>query len=139
MIVLDTNVLSELAKQRPDENVRRWLNRQQPAEIFVTAIARAEMLSGIALMPEGKRRAGMWAATERVFAEQFPDKVLAFDGDAATAYAEIVAARKRRGRPVSGFDALIAAIARAHKAAVATRDVGGFEHAGIAIINPWET
>ena len=138
MIVLDTNVLSELAKQSPDENVRRWLNSQLPAEIFVTAITRAEMLSGIALMPDGKRRAGMWVATERVFAEQFPDKVLPFDGDAATSYADVVAARKRRGRPVSGFDAMIAAIARAHKAAVATRDVRGFEHSGVTIINPWE-
>lgn len=138
MIVLDTNVLSELAKLSPDQNVRRWMNSQVPAEIFVTAITQAEMLSGIALLPDGRRRAGMQAAAEKLFAEQFQDKVLPFDGDAAISYAEIVAARKRRGRPVSKFDTLIAAIARAHNAAVATRDVGGFEHSGIVIINPWE-
>jgi toxin FitB len=137
MIILDTNVLSEISKMDPAPSVDRWLLLQEPSEIFVTAITQAEMLAGIERLPAGKRKSGMLAVTEKMFSEVFGERILAFDQEAAPWYAKITAARRKLGRPTSEMDAMIAAIARSRNAALATRDRGGFEHSGVRLIDPW--
>lgn len=137
MTVLDTNVISEVFKPVPSEEVLEWLAAQVAESVFTTAITEAEIFYGIELMPQGKRRAQFAAAAEKVFAE-FAGRILNFDSGAAREFAVIVAARDRIGRPVSEPDAMIAAIARIHLASVATRNTRDFELCEIQLINPWE-
>ena len=137
MIVLDTNVISELMRPAPDAGVVRWVAAQPRASLYTTSINRAEILYGVAAMPPGQRRETLKAVVSAIFAHDFAGRVLAFDGDAAEHYARIVAMRRAAGRPIEGFDALIAATAAAASFAIATRDVGGFEGCGLAIIDPW--
>lgn len=137
MIVLDTNVLSEALKPQPSPAVMQWLAAQEPAQVFTTAVTEAEILYGLAILPPGKRRARLQAAVDKILAEEFEDRILPFDDAAARAFATIVAARAALGRPISQFDAMLAAIARSHHAAVATRNTADFEHCGIAFVDPW--
>ena len=137
MIVLDTNVLSETLKPAPSEIVLRWMAAQETSSVFITTITQAEVLCGVKRLRPGKRRTQLFAAVEKIFAESFQGRILAFDEDAAHAFAPIVAGRDALGKPISQFDAMIAAIARSHHAAVATRDASDFEHCGIRIVNPW--
>lgn len=137
MIVLDTNVLSEALKPSPSDTVLRWLAAQKPSDVFVTTITQAEILYGVEALPAGKRRTRLHAAIEKMFAEEFEGRMLPFDEGAARAFGGMVAAREAAGRPISQFDAMIAAIARFHGAAVATRNAGDFEGCGIEVINPW--
>lgn len=135
--MLDTNVLSEALKPAPSARVLAWLAAQPPSDVFTTTVTMAEILYGIEALPRGKRPAGLLAAVEKMFAEQFDARILAFDADAARLFARIVASREAAGRPVSQFDAMIAAIARLHRAAVATRNAADFNDCGIHVINPW--
>lgn len=137
MIVLDTNVVSELMKPAPAAEVARWIAGQPAAILYTTSVSQAEVLHGIALLPAGKRRGALEIAAEAMFDEDFGDRVLPFGGEAAHAYAQIAAQRQRSGRPISHFDAQIAAIARSARASVATRNVGDFEGCGITVLNPW--
>ena len=137
MIVLDTNVLSELLRPTPEAHVLAWLERQPPASVFTSAVTQGEVLYRIRLLPDGKRRGRLWDAAVTIFNEDFAGRVLSFDSDAAVAYAEISAARRAAGRPISQFDATIAAIARSHGANLATRNAKDFEGCGIEIVNPW--
>jgi predicted nucleic acid-binding protein len=137
VIVLDTNVLSEVIKPLPSEMVLRWLDAQEPVAVFTTTITQAEVLYGIELLPAGKRRMRLSAAIERMFAEEFLDRILPFDEDAARAFAKVAAARAAVGLPISQSDAMIAAIARSRGAGVATRNTADFERCGLQIINPW--
>jgi predicted nucleic acid-binding protein len=137
VIILDTNVLSEALKPVPSLIVLDWLAAQEPSSVFTTTITQAEVLYGIEALPAGKRRTRLLAAVEQMFAEQFEGRILPFDEDAARAFAGIVAARDAAGRPISQCDAMIAAIARSHRAAVATRNTGDFQHCGVEVINPW--
>jgi hypothetical protein len=137
VIVLDTNVLSEALKPLPSVTVLHWLGAQEPASVFTTTITQAEILYGIETLPPGKRRVRLLAAVEKMFAAEFAGRILPFDEDAARAFAGIVAARDSAGRPISQFDAMIAAIARSHRAAVATRNIADFQHCGINVVNPW--
>ncbi|HZT56771.1 MAG TPA: type II toxin-antitoxin system VapC family toxin, partial [Burkholderiaceae bacterium] len=121
--LLDTNVLSELLRAAPEPAVLRWLAAQPADGLFVTAVTQAEMLLGARLLPAGKRRSALEAALRGLFDEDFAGRVLPFDSGATPAYAELVAARRAAGRPISQFDAQIAAIARRHAMGVATRDV----------------
>jgi hypothetical protein len=136
MIVLDTNVLSELMKPEPAAPVVRWTATQPAALLYITSITLAEVMHGILRLPKGKRRTALEAA-EAMFAEEFPGRILAFGSEAAHPYAEIVSERSRAGRPISHFDAQIAAIARTHGADLATRNVNDFAGCGVRIINPW--
>jgi predicted nucleic acid-binding protein len=138
MIVLDTNILSETLRVEPADSVARWMGAQHAANLFTTAISQAEILRGIALMSPGRRRAFLEKSAAGIFAEDFAGRILAFDSLAAEAFAEIAAGRRKLGRPISVFDAQIAAIALIHNAAVATRNVNDFAACGINIINPWE-
>ncbi|MBZ5580117.1 MAG: type II toxin-antitoxin system VapC family toxin [Acidobacteriia bacterium] len=137
MIVLDTNVLSEALRPSPSAAVLHWLACQEPSGVFTTAITQAEILYGIEALPPGTRRSRLQAAIEKMFAAQFEGRVLPFDESAARSFARIAAARDAAGRPISQFDAMIAAIARSHRAAVATRNTADFERCGIPIVNPW--
>lgn len=137
MIVLDTNVLSELMRPTPNDRVVEWLQTQPQASLFTTAVTRGEVLFGVRLLPDGQRRQRLWAAAQSIFDEDFAGRVIAFDDEAADAYAEIGAARRASGRPISQFDAMVAGIARSRGATVATRNTDDFTDCGIDIVNPW--
>jgi predicted nucleic acid-binding protein len=138
VIVLDTNVLSELMRSQPAAAVFAWVAAQPRAALYTTSVNKAEILCGIAALPEGRRRAALAAAAEAMFTDDFAGRVLPFDEEAAVHYAEIVAARRREGRPIEAFDAQIAATARVAGAELATRDVGDFTGCGLTPVNPWE-
>jgi len=137
MIVLDTNVLSELLRPAPEPRVTAWLEEQSPASVFTSAVTQGEILYGVRLLPDSPRRRKLWEAALTIFIEDFDGRVLSFDGDAAVAYAEISSLRRAAGRPISQFDAIIAAITRSHGAVLATRNEKDFEGCGIDLINPW--
>jgi predicted nucleic acid-binding protein len=137
VIILDTNVISELMKPEPSRKVFRWVSRQSPLELFTTTISQAEVLYGIALLPKGKRRNLLQAAAESMFAEDFRSRILAFDEDAARLFPEIVIARRSMGHPIAVLDAEIVAIARSRGSVVATRDTRGFGDCGVTVVNPW--
>ena len=126
MFVLDTNIVSELMKEYPNPEVLAWLNRQRTNTLFLTAITEAEIRTGIAIMPDGKRRRALLAAAERAFGVFFAERILPFDREAAQAYAVIAAKRRASGHPISQADCQIAAIARSRGASVATRDADDF-------------
>ncbi|AFZ27183.1 putative nucleic acid-binding protein, contains PIN domain [Cylindrospermum stagnale PCC 7417] len=138
MIILDTNVLSELMKPKRAETVFNWAVQQSLMSLFSTTITQAEILYGIALLPGGKRRDELSQAAKLMFSEDFAGRVLPFDQAAAVAFANIASQRRRNGTPISQADAQIAAICYTHGATIATRNVSDFEGCGISIINPWE-
>ncbi len=115
-----------------------WVDSRTSADLFVTAVTEAEIRVGIVTLPMGRRRGELEAAAARVLERFFAGRVLPLDWRAARQYASVVAERSAAGRPIGAFDGLIAAIARARGAAIATRDVGGFEGLGIEVVNPWE-
>jgi predicted nucleic acid-binding protein len=137
MIVLDTNVLSELMRTAPEPRVDRWLAAQPTASVFTSAVTEAELRYGIALLPAGKRRSSLSALLQEILAEDFDGRILPFDSPAAAAFAEIATDRRKAGKPISQADAQIAAIARSRGAALATRNVADFQGCGIEVINPW--
>lgn len=139
MVVVDTPVVSELMRHEPDPKVLTWLDRRPTRELFVTAVTEAEVRTGIAFLPDGARRRGLAEAAERVFGDLFAGRILPFDSAAARIYAEIAAARRLSGHPLSQPDGQIGAIARCQSMAVATRNVRDFEGIGIELINPWIT
>lgn len=124
-------------KASPAPMVEAWLAAQDGASVFLTTISEGELLFGVAILPEGKRRDLLLNAVQSVLDVDFHGRILAFDRDAAAAYANIAAARRAAGRPISQADCQIAAIARVHGAAVATRNARDFEGCGIAVVNPW--
>ena len=137
MIVLDTNVLSELVRPVASDRVVSWLDAQTPGEVVTTAISKAEMLVGIAILDEGKRRDQLSTIVSQLFAGRFDATLLDFDAAAATHFADIVAQRRKAGRPIGTMDAQIASIARARAASIATRDISDFSGLGIDLIDPW--
>ncbi len=137
MIILDTNVVSESMRRQPAREVLAWLASQPAAELFTTSITQAEVLFGIERLPEGERRQKLKGWARDMFAQDFKGRILAFGGDAADYYASIRAARERLGRPGPPQDIQIAAIARLHRAAVATRNLADFVGCGVELINPW--
>jgi toxin FitB len=139
MIVLDTNVLSETLRPIPDPQVMAWLAAQPRAALFTTAVTEAEILYGLGLLPEGTRKEALSIAIKAIFDEDFASTLLSFDSDAADQYAQIAVTRRNGGRPISQFDAMIAAITRSRGATLATRNVKDFVDCGIPIIDPWTT
>ncbi len=137
-MLLDTNVVSELMRPRPAPEVLAWFAQQEDVHFFISAITRAEILLGIALLPAGKRRTALANAAEHVFAEDFAEHCLAFDATCADEYAWIVAWRTQRGRAISTEDAQIAAIALSHRLVLVTRKGKDFDDIdGLAVIDPW--
>lgn len=137
MIVLDTNVVSELMRAAPSPAVEAWVRGRSPTELYTTSITLAEIGYGIARLPEGRRRTLLEATAEEVFSA-FEEQVLAFDAVAARQYGQVVDHRDRLGAPIEGFDAQIASICRARNAVLATRNLNDFEDTGITVIDPWQ-
>jgi toxin FitB len=138
MIILDTNAVSEILKPHPSEIVMRWLASQGPSSVFTTVITQAEILYGIEALPTGKRRQLLSEVVQEIFEQDFHGRILPFDQESARHYAGISAGRKAAGRPISQFDAMIAAIARCHRASLATRNTADFVHCQIRLIDPWK-
>ena len=135
--LLDTNVLSDLLRATPAPAVLAWFAAQPAQTLFVSAVTQAEMLLGARLLAAGKRRASLEAALLAMFEEDFAGRILPFDSPAVPAYVDIVASRRASGRPISQFDAQVAAIARQHGARLATRNVDDFDACGVKLVNPW--
>ncbi|MBD9375386.1 type II toxin-antitoxin system VapC family toxin [Rhizobium sp. ARZ01] len=138
MIVLDTNIISELLVANPEPLVADWLAEQHPASIFTTTVTEAEILYGLRLLPESRRRRDLEVAILPIFAQDLAGRVLPFDREAAEIYALVATKRRKSGHPISQFDAQIAAIAISRGAALASRNVADFEGIGLTVINPWE-
>jgi predicted nucleic acid-binding protein len=136
MIVLDTNVTSELMKPTPSVAVVSWVRAHRSSELYTTAITVAEIGYGIERLPDGRRKETLQRAADDIFAA-FADQVLAFDAAAARQYSRIVSHRDATGRPIEGFDAQIASICRAHDATLATRNVKDFDGTDINVVDPW--
>ena len=138
VLILDTNVISELMRPKPRARVSRWVAGQPGGSLFITTVTEAELRYGIALLPQGKRRRVLSTALEEMFDQDFSQRILSFDRDAAIAYASIVVRRRQLGRPIAQFDAQIAAVTRSRNAVVATRNATDFLDCGIEVINPWK-
>ena len=139
MILLDTNIVSEAMKASPADNVLAWLNEQDSDKLYVSAITIGEIVYGLRILPDGKRRLGLSEKFEQFIALAFDQRVLAYDELAARAYGELMGHRKALGRPMSVPDGQIAAIARSRHLAVATRNVTDFESCSVDLIDPFMT
>lgn len=137
MIILDTNVLSELVRPSPNAVVSGWVKGCASSSLFTTSITQAEMLLGVEILPSGKRRDVLEQRVRMMFDQDFAGHILPFDSDAAIAFAHIAALRRRSGRAQSNFDTQVAAIALSRGAAVATRNASDFEGCGITVHDPW--
>lgn len=137
MILIDTNVISELMRAEPARTVLDWFGQHASADLFISAITEAELRTGVAILPEGQRRDRLQQALDAMIDQDFQSRILPFDSPAAKTYAEIAAQRRAAGRPIAEADCQIAAIARANGAPVATRNVKDFEGCGVRLINPW--
>jgi predicted nucleic acid-binding protein len=138
MIVLDTNVISELMHPHAHPDVVAWLDEQPINEVYLTAVTTAELRYGIARLPDGRRKADLANRVRRTIEEDFADRILPFDDEAAVHYADIVVHREQRGTVISMADAEIAAICRNHSADLATRNTKDFAYTGIDVIDPWQ-
>lgn len=136
MIILDTNVVSEVMRAAPSPVVLNWLARHQD-QMYTTTVTLGEILYGIELVPDRKRRRHLLNGADKMFTQVLIGRIFLFDEQAARAFATVAAARKRRGRPISELDAQIAAIAYMHGATLVTRNTADFEGCDIRLINPW--
>ena len=137
MIVVDTNVISEVMRPQPSPAVLNWLNAQDGNLLFITTVTLAEIGYGLRILPDGQRRWQLHSQFEQFVTQAFEERVLAFTASAARAYAEIMGHRKEVGHPMSLPDGQIASIAHAHGFAVATRNIKDFEDCGLELINPF--
>jgi toxin FitB len=137
LIVIDTNVVSEMMRDKPDSRVAAWLDEQKSEELWLTSINTAELLFGVARLPSGARKTQLESALVSTLKEDFSGRVLSFDADAAAVFAKIAADREASGKVSSIADTQIAAICMLHGAALATRNVRHFEGIGLSLINPW--
>ena len=136
MILLDTNVVSELMRPAPSEAVLAWFAAQDAADLYLSAIGEAELRRGAAMLPAGKRREQLMATIDAMITEDFAGRILPFDSNAAQAFVLVFLERRAAGRPISFADGQIAATARAQGAAIATRNTADFAGCGIAVIDP---
>jgi predicted nucleic acid-binding protein len=139
MIILDTNVVSEPMRRNANPAVQTWLDQQAAETLYLTSTSLSELLVGIEVLPNSKRKKGLAAALSELLVMLFGGRILAFDQRAAMAYAPLIARGRSRGQIISVADGQIAAIASVHGFSVATRDTAPFVGAGIPVINPWES
>ena len=137
MILIDTNVISEVMRPAPAQAVLDWFSAQDAQTLYVSAVSEAELRTGAAILPAGKRRDRLISGIDAMIDEDFAGRVLPFDSRAARSYADIAVARRGAGRPILDADCQIAAIAQAYGTALATRNVRDFEGCGIEVIDPW--
>jgi toxin FitB len=138
VIILDTNVISELARRVPDPGVLAWLDSLEISDVATTAVTAAELRYGIARLPDGHRKRELSVVIRGILTEDFHGRVLPFDERSSVQYADIVADRERIGRPIGVADAQIAAICRDLGALLATRNTADFEETGIELVDPWK-
>ena len=140
MIILDTSVISETMRPKPNRGVLAWLDRQAPKNLFLTSISIAEMKYGADTIPKGRRRMALQAAVQSLVNDDFRGRILAFDQTAALLFGEPMASAKAQGFAVGQSDAMIASIVLAQKnCSIATRDTAPFEVMEVKVINPWKT
>jgi predicted nucleic acid-binding protein len=137
MIILDTNVLSELMRIRPSPKVTAWFHEHPLIDLYTTAITEAEIFYGIELLEHGTRKQKLLMAAESLFDIDLQDRVIGFDGDAARIFSQIAAHRRLQGKPISNPDAQIAAIVQLHSATLATRNFADFRDCGVDLVDPW--
>lgn len=137
MIVLDTNVLSEIMRPTPEPKVVAWVDAVPARDVAISAVTMAEILYGVGLMPEGRRRRRLTSIAEAIFAYDFDGRILPFDASAAVEYAAVVLQRQASGHPISMADAQIAAVCRVHECTLATRNTRDFAGTGLNLIDPW--
>ena len=138
MIILDTNVVSEPLKPRPEPSVLAWLDAQSPETLYVPTITLAELLAGMEALPAGRKRTALLRAWQEQLLPLFAGRILSFDQAACETFAKAHAGAQAAGNPISFADCAIAAIALAHGYAVATRNVRDFKGTGTTLINPWD-
>jgi predicted nucleic acid-binding protein len=138
MIVLDTNVLSEMMRLERDGVFVRWIQATDSDELFTTAVTQAEILFGVALLPLGRRKALLAEAARQTFSENFAGRILPFDSGAAEECAALAAKKRGLGRSMESLDAQIAAIVRSRNAVLATRNIKRFIECDVRLVNPWE-
>jgi hypothetical protein len=138
MLLLDTNVISELLRERPHDHVRMFFAENPTTAIWTCSIVVAELFFGVDLMPAGRKQRMLSQAIEDMVQEDFRQQILPFNLEAARNYGKIRAHRQRMGKPISETDAQIAAIALAHSAQLVTRNVKDFAHCGVPLVNPWD-
>ncbi len=138
MILLDTNVISELMRPKPDPGVLAWADGLDPEAVAITAMNEAEILHGLARLPAGQRQVQLRQSWEALVAELFSGRIWPFTSEAAHWYAELLRQRERLARPMATADAVIAATALAHGVPLATRDVHDYAAIGLTLINPWD-
>ena len=138
MIILDTNVLSAVMRQRPEAPVVAWLDRQPAESVWITSVTLFEARLGLALLPKGRRRQALEAAFARLLKDDLEDRVLDFDSAAATEAASLASERQKTGRPVDMRDTQIAGIALARRATLATRNVRQFRDLRVPVVDPWQ-
>jgi toxin FitB len=138
VIVLDTNVVSELMRRAPEPRVVIWIDRFSVSDVLVTAVTAAELLYGVARLPDGRRKRELHRAIDRLLTVEFEGQILPFDAAAARHYADIVSSRERAGQPIDLADAQIAAICRTWSAGLATRNMDDFLGTGVDAVNPWD-
>jgi predicted nucleic acid-binding protein len=137
VILLDTNVISELTRTRPDPKVLAWMDSLDPRDVAITAMNEAEILHGLARLPDGRRKQELQDSWEAVKADLLTGRIMPFSSEAAHWYGELVSHRERLGLPIDAADAVIAAIALEHRAQLATRNTKDFTELGLVLINPW--
>jgi hypothetical protein len=137
VIVLDTNVLSECLKPQPNPKVLAWMASYPRSALFTTTVVEAEILYGVRILPDGARKDSLRSAVKAIFDQDMRGRVIAFDRDCAEAFADIAGTRRALGKPISQFDAMIAAATRSRGAVLATRNVQDFIDCGIELIDPW--
>jgi predicted nucleic acid-binding protein len=138
LILVDTNVISETMKPSGSLHVLSWLDRQMPGTLFMSTTTMAEILVGIQVLPEGKRKDNLTRVFDTLSDRLFRNRILPFDEQAAIAYSEVVASARKHGRAIAIADGQIAAIASVHGFTVATRDTAPFLAAGVSVLNPWQ-
>ncbi len=138
MIVIDTNIVSELMKPQPHEGMRQWINAQALETLYLTSVSWFELLHGLDLMPEGRRQTGLREVLHKLRDDFFAQRMLTFGEEAATLLSKQMTLAKRAGVSISLGDGQIASIASEHRFVVATRDTAPFLAAGVKVINPWE-
>ena len=139
MLILDTNVASELMRPSPTPSVVAWIAERDAAAMHLTAVSEAELRFGVAILPAGRRRSALEAAMRQWIERGFTERILPFDSAAARAYADIAADRREAGRPIGEADCQIAAISRSRGASLVTRNVRDFEGTGVEVVDPWST
>ena len=137
MIILDTNVISELMREEPDASVAGWIKQRPLSDLAVSVIAIAEILRGLERLPKGKRRQKLEKNFREFIAKGFKGRLFSFDEQAAYLYGKLAVCREKTGLTVDPVDLMIASIAQCHSASIATRNTKDFEGCGISLINPW--